>query len=182
MLILVVGPSGAGKDSLLNGARARLAADPRFHFVRRVITRPADPDGEDHEPVTEVEFLRRDFALSWSAHGLLYGIPAEALSAAPVVIANVSRGVIANVSRGVIADAAARHPVRVIEVTAPPEVLAARLAARGREQAADIARRLERRMEIPAGVVRDTVVNDGSLEEGIAPFVGALMAALPDRE
>jgi phosphonate metabolism protein PhnN/1,5-bisphosphokinase (PRPP-forming) len=174
MLILVVGPSGAGKDSLLNGARARLAGDPRFHFVRRVITRPADPDGEDHEPATEVEFLRRDFALSWSAHGLRYGIPAEALSAAPVVIANVSRGV--------IADAAARHPVRVIEVTAPPEVLAARLAARGREQAADIARRLERRMEIPAGVVRDTVVNDGSLEEGIAPFVGALMAALPDRE
>src|SRR5271165_6732831 len=59
MLVLVVGPSGAGKDSLLNGARAAFAGDARVHFVRRVITRPADPEGEDHEPVTEAEFDAR---------------------------------------------------------------------------------------------------------------------------
>ena len=169
MLILVVGPSGAGKDSLLNGARARLRDDPRFHFARRAITRPADPDGEDHEPVSDAAFERRDFALSWSAHGLRYGIPIEAVSAAPVVVANVSRGV--------IADAAARFPVRVIEVTAPPEVLAARLAARGRESGADISRRLERRMEIPDGVAHETVLNDLGLEEGIARFTAALLGA-----
>jgi phosphonate metabolism protein PhnN/1,5-bisphosphokinase (PRPP-forming) len=164
MLVLVVGPSGAGKDSLLAGAKAAFAGDARVRFARRVITRPADPEGEDHEPVTEAEFALRDFALSWSAHGLRYGI--VAVDTAPVVVANVSRGV--------IAEAAARWPIRVIEVTAPAEVLAARLAARGRENGADVARRLERSVAIPDGVTVETVWNDGSLAEGVGGFVAAL--------
>ena len=166
MLVLVVGPSGAGKDSLLNGAKAAFAGDKLVSFARRVITRAADPEGEDHEPVTPEAFGARSFALSWSAHGLSYGIPAEAVSAAPVVVANVSRGV--------IADAAARFPVRVIEVTAPADVLAARLTARGRETAADVARRLERTAVVPDGVDVETVMNDGTLEQGVGRFVSVL--------
>jgi ribose 1,5-bisphosphokinase len=172
MLVLVVGPSGAGKDSLLNAARAAFRDDARIHFVRRVITRPRDLGGEDHEPVTEAEFAARDFALSWTAHGLRYGIPAEAMRAAPVVVANVSRGV--------IADAAARHAVRVIEVTAPPAILAARLKARGRESADDVSRRLSRSAVIPDGVAVTTICNDGSLAEGVELFVAALRLALSE--
>lgn len=164
MLVLVVGPSGAGKDTLLNAARDAFRDDPRVHFVRRVITRPADPEGENHEPVTETEFAVRDFALSWSAHGLRYGIPA--VDTAPVVVANVSRGVIAT--------AAAQYPVCVIEVTAPPAVLASRLAARGRETAADMAQRLGRRATIPPDVAVETVWNDATLAEGTVRFVAAL--------
>jgi ribose 1,5-bisphosphokinase len=164
MLVLVVGPSGAGKDTLLNAARDALRNDPRIHFVRRVITRPADPDGENHEPVTETEFAARDFALSWSAHGLRYGI--AAVDTAPVVVANVSRGVIAT--------AATQYPVRVIEVTAAPEILAARLAARGRETAADVALRLARTAVIPDGVAVETVWNDATLAIGVERFVAAL--------
>src|ERR1700733_2667205 len=140
MLVLVVGPSGAGKDALLKAAREVFRDDTRIHFARRVITRPPDPEGEDHEAVTPEEFAARDFALSWSAHGLRYGIPASAL-ATPVAVANVSRAV--------IAEAALRYRVRVIEVTAPPGILAARLAGRGRESAEDIARRLLRTVVIP---------------------------------
>ena len=170
MMLLVVGPSGAGKDSLLKAARQEFRDDPRISFARRVITRPADPDGEDHEPATEREFAAREFALSWSAHGLRYGIPA--VDMAPVVVANVSRGVIAE---------AARHfPVRVIEVTAPPEVLIARLAARGRESPADIASRLSRAMTISEGVAVTTVWNDGTLAQGIERFVAAVREALGD--
>ncbi|MEA2777827.1 MAG: thymidine phosphorylase, partial [Acetobacteraceae bacterium] len=77
MLILVVGPSGAGKDTVLALARAALLADPRFRFVRRVITRPADAGGEDHEAVSDFEFGQRSFALRWQAHGLHYGIPMD---------------------------------------------------------------------------------------------------------
>jgi ribose 1,5-bisphosphokinase len=164
MLVLVVGPSGAGKDTLLNAARDAFRDDPRVHFVRRVITRPADPNGENHEPVTGAEFAARDFRLSWSAHGLRYGIPA--VDTAPVVVANVSRGVIAT--------AAAQYPVRVIEVTAPANVLAARLAARGRETAADVARRLGRTAVIPSGIPVETVWNDATLAIGVARFVAAL--------
>ena len=172
MLLLVVGPSGAGKDSLLNAAREAFRDDPRIAFARRVITRPADPYGENHEPVSETEFAARDFALSWSAHGLRYGIPRVALDAAPVVVVNVSRGV--------IADAAHRYDVRVIEVTAPGEILATRLAARGRESSVDVARRLSRNASIPDGVAVETVWNDGTLAEGIARFVAALRRVADD--
>lgn len=57
-LVLVVGPSGAGKDTLIDYARSRLEADPDFHFARRVITRPPSV-GEDHESVDVEEFRSR---------------------------------------------------------------------------------------------------------------------------
>jgi phosphonate metabolism protein PhnN/1,5-bisphosphokinase (PRPP-forming) len=169
MLVLVVGPSGAGKDTLLGAAKAALAGDPRFRFVRRAITRSADTGGEDHEALSEADFMGRDFALKWQAHGLWYGIPAG-------IAGDLSEGrtVVANVSRGVIAEAAARFPVRVIEVTAPPDMLAARLVQRGREDEADIAKRLARAVEVPAGTELWRVVNDGTPEEGIRRFLVAL--------
>jgi ribose 1,5-bisphosphokinase PhnN len=85
--------------------------------------------------------------------------------------------VVASVSRGVIAEAASRYDVRVIVVTAPADLLAARLVARGREDAADIAGRLGRDVPLPAGVAAETVVNDASLEEGAARFLAALTRA-----
>ena len=179
MLVLVVGPSGAGKDSLLDGARRALAGDGRFRFVRRVITRPADAGGEAHEAVDDAEFDARlkagGFALHWGAHGLRYGIPpdiADDIAAGRVVIANVSRGVI---------DAArATFPTRVIVITAPLAVLARRLAARGRESAADIAERLSRAAPDPSGPDVDVVMNDATLDEGVARFVAALSRAAGD--
>lgn len=173
MLVLVVGPSGAGKDALLNAARTAFRDDPLIVFARRVITRPPDPHGEAHEAVTEAEFETRDFALSWSAHGLRYGIPAEVVRNAPVVVANVSRGV--------IAEAASRFEVSVIEVTAPTEILAPRLAARGREAADDVARRLSRAVPIPDGVTMETVWNDTTLKEGEERFIAALRRAIDRR-
>jgi phosphonate metabolism protein PhnN/1,5-bisphosphokinase (PRPP-forming) len=169
MLVLVVGPSGAGKDTLLAAARAALRHDARFRFAQRVITWPTDAGGEDHEAITEHEFAARDFALQWQAHGLCYGIPAEVIGSCEVVVANVSRTV--------VAEAAAQFSVRVIEVTAPPEVLAARLAARGREDEADVAARLARPVSLPRHVPIETVMNDGSLNDGVARFLAALSHA-----
>ena len=170
MLVLVVGPSGAGKDTLLDAARRALAGNARYRFVRRAITRPEDAGGEAHEAVSEAEFAVRDFALSWRAHGLRYGIPAD-------IAKDIARGVtvVANVSRSVVADAAARFPTRVIEVTAPAPVLADRLRARGREDANDVAARLARVVALPADLTLTTVVNDGALEIGVERFLAAVM-------
>jgi ribose 1,5-bisphosphokinase len=172
MLFLVVGPSGAGKDTLMDGVRAELAGDLRFRFVRRMVTR-APGVGEDHHPATPEDFAAmRDaggFALHWEAHGLGYGIPAD-------IDADLQAGrtVIANVSRGVIAQAARRHDVVVLEITAPPEVLAARLAGRGRESVAEIADRLARQMAVPDGVRVVRVVNDGPVADGVAAVLAAV--------
>lgn len=179
MLVLVVGPSGAGKDTVLGLARQALADDPRFRFVRRVITRPANAGGEDHEAVSEAEFVQRTFALRWHAHGMHYGIPID-------VVGDLTRGivVVANVSRGVIAEAAKKFPVQVIEVTAPPDILARRLAQRGRETADDVTKRLARIGAIPDGVALDTVMNDQTPAQAAECFIAALiratLPALPD--
>jgi ribose 1,5-bisphosphokinase len=169
MLVLVVGPSGAGKDTLLAAARDALRDDARFGFARRVITRPAEAGGEDHEAITEQEFAARNLALQWQAHGLRYGIPAEVIGNREVVVANVSRTV--------VAEAAERFSLRVIEVTAPPELRAARLAARGREDEADVAARLARPATLPKHVPIETVINDGLLSDGVARFLAALSRA-----
>jgi ribose 1,5-bisphosphokinase len=172
MLVLVVGPSGGGKDTLLGVARAALVGDSRFRFVRRVITRPAEAGGEDHEAVSEEAFGMRSFALQWQAHGLNYGIPID-------ITDDLSRGkvVVANVSRDVIAHAACLYPTSVIEVTAPPAILAQRLAARGRETADDVSKRLSRAVAIPNGVPICTILNDGPVAEAADQFIGALIRA-----
>ncbi len=179
MLILIVGPSGAGKDTLLNGAREALIPaaghESPVRFVRRVITRPGDLGEEAHESVSEQAFLLRqaagDFALSWRAHGLHYGIPAD-------IAPDLAQGrvVIANVSRAVVAEAVERFPVAVIEISAPADTLARRLAARGREDAVDVARRLSRAIELPLPVERERVVNDGTPAQGVRKLLAALRA------
>jgi phosphonate metabolism protein PhnN/1,5-bisphosphokinase (PRPP-forming) len=173
-LVLVVGPSGVGKDTLIEGAKARTGAS--VVFPRREITRPAEAGGEDHIAVTEIDFDRREsqgaYALSWKAHGLGYGIPAlieEMLSQGKTVVANVSRGV--------LDDARARFPSLVIvSIRAAPDVLRSRLVARGRESSKDIEARVERAMAFE--IFGPDVVelwNDGSPEDAVERFLGILM-------
>ena len=56
ILFIVVGPSGAGKDTLIDAARGALAESGRYVFARRLITRPADAGGEDHEAIDDAAF------------------------------------------------------------------------------------------------------------------------------
>ncbi len=169
MIFAVVGPSGAGKDTLIRGA---LATRPDLRLVRRVITRPTGAGGEDFEGVSLHAFIARrdrgEFALHWDAHGLSYGIPADQLAGPGDVIFNGSRAALAEAAR-VFPD------LSVIVVTAPDAVLAARLASRGRETGADIRARIARAaVALPAGIAVRTVVNDASEAEGIARFLAAL--------
>ncbi|MCR9256793.1 MAG: phosphonate metabolism protein/1,5-bisphosphokinase (PRPP-forming) PhnN [Alphaproteobacteria bacterium] len=177
-LYLIVGPSGAGKDTLLDGAKARLGDADDIVFAKRVITRPADAGGEDHEAMSEGDFDRAvengAFLLHWASHGLHYGIPGR--------YGNDLRAgadVVANVSRAVLNEARERfQPVRIVNITAPRAVLRERLLARGREDADAVERRLARadayRVE---GTDVITIQNDKPLDEG----VGALVSVLTHR-
>lgn len=172
-LHLVVGPSGAGKDTLMAAA---LSTRPDVVLLRRAVTRPAGSIGEDHIPVDAAEFAeirdRGAFALHWSAHGLFYGLPAEPCAS----MRADGRHVLANVSRRSLDEARARlSPVRVLHVTASLETLAARLAARGRETADDVAERLARApLAEPVGPDVYRIGNDGSVADGAAAFAAAL--------
>lgn len=171
----IVGPSGAGKDTLIAGA---VALEPRLHWARRVITRPSEPGGEPYESVTEAEFDRRlnlaDFALHWRAHGLRYGVPRAELA-----VRASGRTVLFNGSRAALVAAQQAFPdLQVIVITAPPAVLAARLAGRGRESEAAIAARLARApYALPPGLPVSEVVNDGPVERGIARLHAVLQPA-----
>lgn len=174
-LHLVVGPSGAGKDTLIDAARLHR---PDLLIPRRIITRPADAGGEAHEGVSPEAFERSRqagaFALHWQAHGLSYGIPVGIET-----VLDAGRPVLANVSRSVIDTARQRYaPLRILFVTAPPAILAQRLAARGRERPEDIERRLARApYAVPTGPDVWTVDNGGAMDTAVADFVAALAPA-----
>jgi ribose 1,5-bisphosphokinase len=160
-LVLVVGPSGAGKDSLLSLARAACAGDAGIVFPRRVVTRPASPT-EDNVQVTHDAFREAlaggDFAVHWEAHGHCYALSRaidDDVRAGRTVVFNASRTVIETVRR------AYAHVV-VVSITAPSNVLAERLASRGRDSDGPIEPRLRR--AVGEAVADATIVNVGAIE------------------
>jgi ribose 1,5-bisphosphokinase len=161
-LILVVGPSGAGKDTLLGLARTALADDSRIVFQRRVVTREASSSEDNDEMSPEIfrqARMRGDFAVHWEAHGHCYGLPRaidDEIGAGRTVVANVSRAVV-DAMRRTYAD------VTVVSVTAPPEVLAERLAARARGSDGRLADRLARAVDAVETVPDVTISNVGDV-------------------
>ncbi len=171
-LHLVVGPSGAGKDTLIDAARS---ARPDIAYPTRIITRRGGAGGEAHEAVDWARFEAMEaagaFFLSWRAHDLAYGVPIDILDTL-----GAGDHVLVNVSRRVLDTARARWaPLRVISIVAPIDVLAARLAARGRETPEDVAARLARAEDArPEGADVIEIDNSGSVAAGVAAFLAAL--------
>ena len=174
VLALVVGPSGAGKDSLIASARTQLAGDGRFVFPRRIVTRDSSV-WEDHDSIAPADFQAKaaagGFALHWRAHGLAYGLPLgvdEAIAAGNVAVCNVSRAAIEGARQ--------RYArVFVIYVDAKPEIRARRIAARGREAVAGS--RVEAGRNDTVHPRCDLLIdNSGALEPAVTAFVKGLLA------
>ena len=162
-LVLVVGPSGAGKDTLLRLAQAACTDDQNVVFPRRVVTRESSA-AEDNIAMSPDEFRRGidhgDFAVHWEAHGHSYALPLDInddIRAGRAVVVNVSRTVIAALRQ-------AYANVVVVAITAPPDVLAQRLAARARHSDGNIADRLSRSVEDVSAQADVTILNAGSAD------------------
>jgi ribose 1,5-bisphosphokinase len=161
--VLVVGPSGAGKDTLLGLAKTACADDANIVFPRRAITRAAtaSEDNEQLNPVAFREAVERGaFAVNWEAHGHCYGLRSaidDDIRAGRTVIANVSRIVIGALRRAYL-------DLMVIAITAPPEILARRLASRGRGSDGKIEQRLGRTVDDALAEPDVTIVNMSSAE------------------
>jgi phosphonate metabolism protein PhnN/1,5-bisphosphokinase (PRPP-forming) len=175
--VLVCGPSGAGKDSVLTWAQRALREHPRICFARRLVTRPAAP-GSDHDPVNLMDMaeLRRTGGLAWTwqAHGYEYGVRteyAQRVRSGELVVVNGSREHASSLARG--------PELRCVLVTASPGVLRARLDARGRDEGQAISRRMARNTELPAPFADHVIVNDHALEQAGAAMRDYLLELAP---
>lgn len=171
-LVLVVGPSGAGKDTILNYAKAELRSRTDIIFVRRIITRAPDLT-EDHEVVSIEEFERRravgQFALYWHAHETFYALP-------NTINRDIADGqtIIANVSRSVISTARSMYRTTVIAIDADIDIRAARIMQRGREIGATITARIQRpNIAVTADAV---IINNTEIADAGRSLVGWLTA------
>ena len=162
-LVYVMGPSGAGKDTLIAYARARV--DPaRIVFAHRYITRPATEGGENHIALTVDEFAKRSaaglFALSWYSHGFAYAIGVEI----DLLRAHVALIVVSG-SRAAWPQAQRRYPdLRGVLIEAPAAVRAERLTGRGREDAAAIDERLAAEVKVAESESVHRLDNGGALQ------------------
>lgn len=185
-LIYLMGPSGSGKDSLIEAARQPLRSI-NGEVVRRVITRSAESVGEDAIGISRKAFAQRrdkgDFALSWRANGLDYGIPVQ-------IDQWLRDGchVLVNGSRGHLAQALRRYSTLLpVLLTVKDEVLRERLMRRGRESTEEIEARLRRNGLFAAeDALGDTQIyrldNSGELADTVANLLKLLnVSAKPDR-
>ena len=180
-LFLIVGPSGAGKDSVVNGLRARLGTGGRISFPRRYITRDKDAAGEAHDAVSEARFLEMqlagDFMLHWHSHGLDYGIGMDTQADL-----DTGRHVVVNVSRSVV-DWARRafQPVRVLQLHTNEQILRKRLVQRARETADEIERRVARASDYNVeGSDVVSIDNSGQLDHTISAAAQLILLDAPE--
>lgn len=179
-LIYLIGPSGAGKDTLLSAAAQQLCHRDDVRFPRRIITRPRDQRGDDARELydwsDEARFRNRemhgDFLVTWRSHGLAYGLPVSIRED----LAD-RRDVIVNGSRGALEQArAAVARIQPVYIWADADTLAQRLRHRGREGEADIARRIARGTAYVIPEDAALIDNSGSLDDAI----GALCRIVGD--
>lgn len=175
-LVYLVGPSGAGKDSLIAFVRSRLGIADRVVFARRFITRAPEVEGEQHVPITPGHFMhieqQNGFALAWKANGHCYGIGTE-------IRDWLSWGfnVVVNGSRAYLPQAAQRFPDLVtVHITAPRQIIQQRLLKRKRESPEAITERIRRSesWQLADSESTVTIVNDGELSDAGEQLIALL--------
>lgn len=177
-LFYVIGPSGSGKDSLLNYAREHMEASHPVLFAHRYITRPAEAGGENYISLTHEEFRQRQslglFCLEWESHHNLYGVGTEVTT-----WLNTGSHVVVNGSRAYLPIARLRFPqIKVIQIQVSDEIIRQRLEERGRESPEEIDARIAHNNQMPPldDASCQLITNDASLAESGPRFIQLLQA------
>ena len=179
-LIYVMGPSGAGKDSLLDWLKNKLPPESPIHFAKRTIDRPLQALGEQHESVDAASFARlcaeKSFAMHWLANGRQYGVrhgELEPLQREQWLLVNGSRAYLPEALRQF-------DGMNVLHISASADILRARLLARQRETPEVVEARVQRAVafSVPTSCRCVNVLNDTSLDDAGAVLMKAL-ASLP---
>ncbi|WP_072680664.1 AAA family ATPase [Arcobacter sp. LA11] len=136
-IVLIVGPSGVGKDTLLKEVRKSL--DGSFNFINRYITRkPCKSEDNFYLDEYAFEILKHNsfFISTWNAHGNYYGIAKK----------SIKNGInIISISRSKVKDFENSYDnVYTINISVSKENLRRRLENRGRESKEEIEKRLNR--------------------------------------
>ena len=164
-LFFVVGPSGVGKDTLLQWVATRLPDNAGLVFARRSITRPAHAS-EAHEALAQHEFRRRaesgQFCMMWQANNTCYGI-GRGIEAD----LKAGRDVVVNGSREYIPQLRRLFPeAQILWIAADPELIRQRIEDRQRETGAALEIRLQRIAQFSAeetdGITR--INNSGPID------------------
>ncbi|MEM8839348.1 MAG: phosphonate metabolism protein/1,5-bisphosphokinase (PRPP-forming) PhnN [Pseudomonadota bacterium] len=164
-VILIVGPSGAGKDAVIQWLKPQLKTDPNIVFVRRTITRAAGDTNEDHIATSQEDFRKAEqsgqFLATWSAHGLFYGLSADlhdAVESGRLLIINGARRALPELKR-------VFPGALVVHITAKQGVLEERLRSRARENEAEIQERLQDALKLPDPAFEAVVIdNSGPID------------------
>ena len=178
-LILVVGNSGSGKDSIMKGVKEKYPSElKRLYLAKRFITRPPS-DNEDNLAVTPEDFkkmsLQGRFALEWHIYGLDYGVPIEIddwMKKGHSVLVNVSRSIVKK-ARDIYQN------IKVVFIEVPFEITLKRIKERARESGEKLEERIQRAKKNQSFPEADFIVdNSGDLEDAINKFLSYLLTTI----
>ncbi|MEM7257346.1 MAG: phosphonate metabolism protein/1,5-bisphosphokinase (PRPP-forming) PhnN [Pseudomonadota bacterium] len=177
-MIVVVGPGGSGKDSIMRAAKPTLESGKHAHFVKRVITRECKPERENHHSVSPGQFRqmaeRGDFAVYWQAHSLWYGVPINTLS-------QIKRGhtLIVNGSRDALPDFRSTYPhCQAVWINVSKKIQMERLKARHVKPSAEMHSRLQRTVTQSPDPQDFILNNDGTLADSTDEFISLVIGTI----
>lgn len=166
-IILIVGASGVGKDTLIKEAKKDLKKE--FNFVRRYITRKPDKSEKNYFLENSAfELLKENdfFISSWNAHENFYGISQNSIKNKTNII-SISRSKIEDFEKNF-------KDVYVINITLNEKDLKKRLIKRGRESVEEIQKRLNRKYDKIEAKNLINFENNKSYEDGRKDFIKLL--------
>ena len=178
-LIIVSGPSGSGKDTILKKVFEKM---PEIKFSISTITRPmreGEVEGEKYHFVSREyfeEMIKNDLLLEYNNYvGNYYGTPKapvdEAVENGGEIIIEVDINGARNIKKK------AENAVSVFIMPPSFEVLKSRLSGRGTDSAEVIEQRLHTALEeIAAAVEYDFIIVNDNLDEAVEDFIAVIKA------